>query len=139
MIKIIYHIHYQFDEIKPERELKVIGKVMEEYVAPRMHNQRKFLFEVLGHTLTLKLSSYALLILQVILVLIYGIKCSKKNQVTQKIRKLIVREGMPQGLSISPLLSTLVIELLKAPKGLVMYADDGLHLSKDGDHSEFLK
>jgi hypothetical protein len=47
---------------------------------------------------------------------------------------------MPQGLGISPLLSTLVLELLKAPEGLVMYADDGLHLAKTiKEHAEFLK
>jgi len=139
MIKIIYNIHYQYEEIKPERELKIIGKVREEYVAPRMHKQRQFLMEVLKHTLILKLNPHSLKILELLLGWIYGIKCKKKNEVTQKLRDLIVREGMPQGLSISPLLSTLVIEQLKAPEGLVMYADDGLHLSKEGDHSSFLR
>jgi hypothetical protein len=45
-----------------------------------------------------------------------------------KILNRIERKGLPQGLSISPLLATLVLELFKAPKGLFMYADDGLFL-----------
>jgi len=54
--------------------------------------------------------------------------------------KLIEREGMPQGLNISPLLATLVLELVKAPKGLIMYADDGLFLAEtDEDLQKFLK
>jgi len=39
---------------------------------------------------------------------------------------LIYREGLPQGLSISPLLSTLAMETFKFPKELIMYADDGV-------------
>lgn len=45
-----------------------------------------------------------------------------------KILPHIVRRGLPQGLSLSPLLSTLVLEMFKAPKGLFMYADDGLFI-----------
>jgi hypothetical protein len=45
-----------------------------------------------------------------------------------KILPHIVRRGLPQGLSLSPLLSTLVLEIFKAPKGLFMYADDGLYI-----------
>lgn len=44
---------------------------------------------------------------------------------------------MPQGLSISPVLATLVLEWLNPPQGLVMYADDGLIIRKDEDFSEF--
>lgn len=54
--------------------------------------------------------------------------------------KLIEREGMPQGLNLSPLLSTLVLEILKAPKGLIMYADDGLFLAEtEEDMKKFKK
>lgn len=50
--------------------------------------------------------------------------------------KHIVREGLPQGLGISPLLATMVLELFKAPKGLYMYADDGVYV---GDKHKFDK
>lgn len=53
------------------------------------------------------------------------------------IKPLIIRTGMPQGLSISPVLATLVLEWLSPPQGLVMYADDGLIIRKDEDFSEF--
>lgn len=47
-----------------------------------------------------------------------------------KLLPRIVRKGLPQGLSLSPLLATLVLELFKPPKGLFMYADDGLFVGK---------
>lgn len=47
-----------------------------------------------------------------------------------KLLPRIVRKGLPQGLSLSPLLATLVLELFKPPKGLFMYADDGLFIAK---------
>lgn len=40
----------------------------------------------------------------------------------------LTRRGLPQGLPISPVLSTLALETMKPPKGLIMYADDGLIL-----------
>lgn len=43
----------------------------------------------------------------------------------------MVRSGVPQGLSISPILATLVLELFKPPQGLNMYADDGLFISEN--------
>jgi len=42
------------------------------------------------------------------------------------------RTGLPQGLSISPILATLVLELVQPPKGLVMYADDGIFICNEG-------
>jgi hypothetical protein len=75
------------------------------------------------------------LIISMIIGMIFNQKHRKR--VIRKERLMIRREGLPQGLSISPLLSTLAIELLKPPTGLIMYADDGVHLSKTGDHSEF--
>jgi len=41
-------------------------------------------------------------------------------------KPVLVREGVPQGLSISPLLATMALEVTKVPDNLVMYADDGL-------------
>lgn len=43
----------------------------------------------------------------------------------------ITREGLPQGLSISPVLATLTMELFKNPKELVLYADDGVFIGND--------
>jgi len=48
-----------------------------------------------------------------------------------ELKHLIVRSGLPQGLSISPILATLMIEIIKPPKGLVMYADDGLFITNE--------
>lgn len=46
------------------------------------------------------------------------------------------KNGLPQGLSLSPLLCTLVLENEVTPKNLVMYADDGLYFYK-GSRNEF--
>jgi len=43
----------------------------------------------------------------------------------------IIRRGMPQGLSVSPLLATLALEKTNIPDDVTMYADDGLYI---GDH-----
>jgi len=51
----------------------------------------------------------------------------------------IVRKGLPQGLSLSPLLATLVLELFKPPKGLFMYADDGLFIGTEEGIQKFKK
>lgn len=45
-------------------------------------------------------------------------------------RNTIVRTGVPQGLSLSPLLSTWALEYFGRPKNLVMYADDGIYFFK---------
>lgn len=81
---LIYNVSYNFEELKQEAELKMVGRVNR-----------------------------------------FG-----------RIKPLIRREGLPQGLSISPLLATLVLEMIKPPKGLVMYADDGLHIT-DTSHKDF--
>jgi hypothetical protein len=47
---------------------------------------------------------------------------------------LIYREGLPQGLGISPVLSTLAMEIFSFPEELIMYADDGVFL---GDIRKF--
>lgn len=49
----------------------------------------------------------------------------------------IIREGLPQGLSVSPVLATLTMELFKCPKELVLYADDGVFIGNDW--KKFLK
>lgn len=57
---------------------------------------------------------------------VYGVK-----QIKNKLYPLILRSGLPQGLSMSPLLSTLAQEFAPVHPGNKAYADDGLFLSKD--------
>jgi len=83
IFSVIKNIDYQFDELKPETELRVIDPLFD---ADRL------IFD-----------EYA------------------------KGKQVIVRHGMPQGLSVSPLLATMVLESTKKKvPNLVMYADDGL-------------
>lgn len=49
----------------------------------------------------------------------------------------IIRRGLPQGLSLSPLLCTLAIEQFTPPKGLFMYADDGVFIGDKEGLKEF--
>jgi len=44
---------------------------------------------------------------------------------------IVSREGLPQGLPISPLLCSLALELYEPPKGLFMYADDGVFVGRN--------
>jgi len=53
-----------------------------------------------------------------------------------KEKKVLIRSGIPQGLPLSPVISTMVLENNGCPKGLTMYADDGVYLYKD-DMYEF--
>jgi len=41
---------------------------------------------------------------------------------------IYVRKGVPQGLPLSPVLATLTCEIPGAPKGTIMYADDGIYI-----------
>lgn len=45
----------------------------------------------------------------------------------------IIREGLPQGLSISPVLATLTMEMFKNPDELTLYADDGVYIGNNID------
>jgi hypothetical protein len=58
------------------------------------------------------------------------LKVTYKVEHMGKLIPRIMRKGLPQGLSLSPVLATLVLELFKPPKGLFMYADDGLFIAK---------
>jgi hypothetical protein len=53
-----------------------------------------------------------------------------------KEKKVLIRSGIPQGLPLSPVISTMVLENNGCPKGLTMYADDGVYLYKE-DKYEF--
>jgi len=61
-------------------------------------------------------------------------KLERKNA---KSKPFIIRSGLPQGLSFSPILATLVLELIPAPKGLIMCADDGVVITKSENMDEF--
>lgn len=50
---------------------------------------------------------------------------------------LYKKSGLPQGLSLSSILATLVLESKITPKNLVMYADDGLYFYRNGEKNEF--
>lgn len=53
-------------------------------------------------------------------------------------KPMMRRTGLPQGLSISPVLATLALELLNPPKGLVMYADDGLVMGQTVERDDLI-
>jgi len=46
-------------------------------------------------------------------------------------RRVLLRKGLPQGLSLSPLLCTLAVEQFMPPKGTFMYADDGAFIGPE--------
>jgi len=60
-------------------------------------------------------------------------------QFSKKWKHLIIRRGLPQGLSISPILATAILDFLPKLEGLVMYADDGLILREEGTDDSDIK
>jgi len=52
---------------------------------------------------------------------------------------LYKKSGLPQGLSLSSILATLVLESKITPENLVMYADDGLYFYREGEKNKFSK
>lgn len=62
----------------------------------------------------------------------YGFK-----KIKNRTYPLILRSGLPQGLSMSPLLSTLAQEFVPSPEGNKAFADDGLFLSEDPEEFYF--
>jgi len=60
---------------------------------------------------------------------LYGMKLHGGKE-----KKVIVRTGIPQGLPLSPVISTLVLEMNGSPRGLTMYADDGLYLYEENKY-----
>jgi hypothetical protein len=57
------------------------------------------------------------------------VRIKGRNQIVDA--PYIIREGLPQGLSISPVLATLTMEMFKNPEELVLYADDGVYIGND--------
>jgi len=56
-----------------------------------------------------------------------------------KKKPYIRRSGLPQGLSLSPLLSTLALEWVGIPKEITMYADDGIFIGNSVDFAIWRK
>jgi len=56
---------------------------------------------------------------------------SVEEDIPEGVIPIITRKGLPQGLSISPILATAILGFLPKLEGLVMYADDGLIIRKD--------
>jgi len=52
-------------------------------------------------------------------------------------KRVIIRKGLPQGLSLSPLLCTIAVEQFKPPKGTFMYVDDGVFIGDEEGFMEF--
>lgn len=57
-----------------------------------------------------------------------GPKLDKK---TNTYKPVYLRKGMPQGSPVSPILATLACDMTNPPKGLTMYADDGIFVGED--------
>jgi hypothetical protein len=57
---------------------------------------------------------------------LFGTKIHGKEEMP-----VLIRSGIPQGLNISPVISTMVLEANGSPKGLTMFADDGLYLYEE--------
>lgn len=60
-----------------------------------------------------------------------------KLSVDKKGVEHILRQGLPQGLSLSPLLCTLAVEQFKPPKGTFLYVDDGVFIGDKEGLKEF--
>jgi len=58
-------------------------------------------------------------------------KVKKKWKTISKM--MFRRKGLPQGLSVSPILATAVLKFLPKLEGLVMFADDGLIIKEKGE------
>lgn len=56
------------------------------------------------------------------------LKIVGKKQLYKGVIPIIERSGLPQGLSISPVLCTMLMDVMKPPKDLFMMADDGIFL-----------
>jgi len=68
-----------------------------------------------------------------------GIQDEKEYERDPKDPTIFRKNGVPQGLSISPLVATMVLEDNVTPQNLVMYADDGLYFYEEENNQEFLR
>jgi hypothetical protein len=48
-------------------------------------------------------------------------------------KPVYLRKGMPQGSPVSPILATLACDMTNPPRGLTMYADDGIYIGESLD------
>jgi hypothetical protein len=109
VLSILREVRYIFDELKEEKELSIMDPLN---IPPR---QRELLpaWEIAAKQ-----------------------KAIESSQNFTKKKPVIMRNGVPQGLPISPLLATLALEVTKTPPGLVMYADDGLIFGENREARE---
>lgn len=103
-LSLIRNVRYIFNKLEKESELVIMPKL--EF--PKEHNLNKA--EISNRR-----------------------EAIEKSQNFTKKLPIILRNGVPQGLPISPLLATLALEVTSTPKNLVMYADDGLIFGDNED------
>jgi len=60
-----------------------------------------------------------------------GTEDYREEQHGKNLLPVIMRLGTPQGSPMSPVLSTLVLELKEIPKEITMYADDGVYIGEN--------
>jgi hypothetical protein len=64
----------------------------------------------------------------------------KVDRKTNMYKPVYLRKGMPQGSPVSPILATLACDMTNPPRGLTMYADDGIYIGESLDaFKEWLK
>jgi len=61
----------------------------------------------------------------------WELKIIDEEQHGKNLLPVIMRLGTPQGSPMSPILSTLVLELKEIPKEITMYADDGVYIGEN--------
>lgn len=71
-------------------------------------------------------------------------KLPQENEITVNppsggTKRKIFRKGLPQGLSVSPILATMVLDSYSKLEGLVMYADDGLIIREKPDEEGIIE
>ena len=103
-LSLIRNVRYIFDKLEKESELVIMPKLE----LPKEHNLNKA--ELANRR-----------------------EAIERSQNFTKKLPIILRNGVPQGLPISPLLATLALEVTSTPKNLVMYADDGLIFGDNED------
>jgi hypothetical protein len=119
-------LHYKYpDAIITEFDFKsFFNKVALDWVVRKMTTKSKVLADLIGSIIIKVNYMFKDLEKEAELTIIGGV-----NGRTWK--PLVMRTGLPQGLSISPLLSTLAMEYIELPNKLIMYADDGIYFGED--------
>lgn len=100
-----------------------------------------FFNQITPYVVSTKLTQYSKLLSNLISNLIRGVeyrfhKLEAEAELIRNEKGNLLRHGLPQGLSLSPVLATLCLEYFDRPKNLVMYADDGIFFYET-DKQEF--